>query len=331
MDKFTGIEYIKIAVANAYGKDKELWKERIAWFDLYTPSELELLITYADEPLLMQKGLNAYSDALQGIPTGYIMGLDATTSGIQVMGALIGCIETMENTNLVNQKVRRDLYTKIVDIMNQSIEPPVTRAMVKDPVMHHYYGGMKTAKRVFKKDVPTLEAFYNALSTGLTGAEEVMVDIQSCWQPNALVHQWTLPDGHVARVKVLNKVDKKIEIDELDHATFTHRAIINEAMDLGLSLCANVTHSFDGYIVREMTRRAIAQGFEILHIHDSFWASPNHMNEVRQNYVNILAELHESNALEPILAEITNEPYSKYQQYSNKLGDVIRESNYALS
>lgn len=144
-------------------------------------------------------------------------------------------------------------------------------------------------------------------------------------------NSWTLPDGHVARVKNMVAVDKKIEIDEMGHATFTHRIWENKAQDFGLSLPANVVHSIDAYVVREMYRLANEQGFELLTIHDSFWASPNYVQNMRENYANILADIADNNYLESILREITGNPDLVYKKYSNDLGHHIRNSEYALS
>ena len=69
----------------------------------------------------------------------------------------------------------------------------------------------------------------------------------------------------------------------------------------------------------------------MLTIHDNFIASPNHMNKVRQNYVEILAEIADSNILQDILREVTQNFSLVYKKYSNDLGKSILESEYALS
>ena len=82
-----------------------------------------------------------------------------------------------------------------------------------------------------------------------------MDHLLAAWQPYAELHEWTLPDGFHARVPVMNSVDFKVEVDELDHATFTHRIFENVGSETGLSIAANVIHSIDGMLVREMQRR----------------------------------------------------------------------------
>jgi len=43
--------------------------------------------------------------------------------------------------------------------------------------------------------------------------------------------------------KVIVPCDKRIEVDEFHHATFTHRSYVNAPDEYDVSLAANVTHS----------------------------------------------------------------------------------------
>ena len=69
--------------------------------------------------------------------------------------------------------------------------------------------------------------------------------------------------------------------------------------------------------------------FEVVTVHDEFKCHPNYMNHLRQHYINVFAELAESRVLEMILSGIYGKP-GKYKKLSTDLGDLIRESNYAL-
>ena len=71
--------------------------------------------------------------------------------------------------------------------------------------------------------------------------------------------------------------------------------------------------------------------FEVLTIHDSFSSHPNYLNYVRQTYVEIFAELAESNIMEEIIKQIRNDPDYRLEKLSDDLGDLIRESEYTLS
>ena len=133
-----------------------------------------------------------------------------------------------------------------------------------------FYGSKMEPIKLFGVDTPELEAFYTTLEKECPLPFEVVEDIQSCWQPGKSHHTFRLPDGHVAHIPVTQMVKKKIEIDELEHTTFTYQTELNVPQDKGISLIANVVQAIDGYIVREMIRRACKQGFELLTIHDSF-------------------------------------------------------------
>lgn len=329
MKKYTGYEYIKIDLANTFGLDKLTFDKRIAWTDKHI-DELPLKAKEAESPILFAKAMKALEDAKNGIATGYIMSLDATASGLQVLACFMGCYETAKNVNLVDTGNREDIYTKVAKFMSGILGFIIERGTVKRPVMTTFYGSMQQPKRIFGAETPELAAFYEVLGDELPGAMEAMQDMQSFWNPTTLKHEFTLPDGHVASIKVMESIKKKIEVDELDHATFTHVAYINKESDKGLSLAANITHAVDGYCVREMQRRAHRQGFEMLTIHDSFWASPNHMQKVRENYANILADIADMDLLSQILSELSGSPVEVLRS-STDLGDLIRESEYALS
>lgn len=330
MQYFTGLQYIKIDIANQYGLDKLTWQERLDWVDQYSAQTLYEHTEEAKEPILYYKAVNALHDALNGLPTGFIMGLDATASGLQIMACLMGCHRTAQSTNLIYTNKRQDVYQLVADIMDPLVDQDITKDIVKHPVMTTFYGSKQQPKNVFGSGTKELKKFYEVLKGLLPGALECMDDIQGCWQSHKKEHAWTLPDGHRAIVPVMVQVDKKIEIDELDHRTFTHRSYINEPAKKGLSLAANIVHSIDGYVVRESIRRAHLQGFELLTIHDSFWASPNHMNNVRQNYLDILIEIADSEILQHILREVTESDII-LDKVSNDLPQQMHDAEYALS
>ena len=225
------------------------------------------------------------------------------------------------------------------------------------------------------------------------------------WQKWAEYHAWEMPDGFTVFIPVMVQVETKIEVDELDHATFTYVHEVNQGTEAGLSLAANTIHSVDGMVVREMSRRcnynwaqltavqlliedelsmrdvpfkpehpkrieklAMTSGFislvgvdyinannsasfgtdylncllrlvkktltrksfPIIAIHDEWKAHPNNINIVRQTYIDIMAEIAESDMLSHYMTQIRGE-YFEVQKYSTDLADLIREGNYAIS
>jgi hypothetical protein len=334
---------------------------------------------------------------------------------MQVMSALTGCITGATNTGLVNPNVRSDAYTITTDIMEGLLGGTVhvDRKGAKQALMTSFYGSKQEPINVFGADTPELNAFYQAASIVAPGAWELLQDLLASWQPYALEHSWKLPDGFDVRVKVMKKNEARIEVDELDHATFTYEFYENEGTKQGLSNVANVVHSVDAYVLRCIHRRCnydtqVVQGamlaingeikardqlmahqaikptegklaayieqyertgmadvvilpyvqdgyatmymsydhlkalasiiesmsmhmpFPVIAIHDEFKCGPNHMNHLRQHYINIFAELAESNLLSNILSQIHGKP-GNFPKLSTTLPQLIRGSNYALS
>lgn len=334
MQKFTAYEYIKIDLANQFGMDKTNWDVRIDWATKFIEQPITVIdekIRAAKEPILALKAYNAIKDAKAGIPTGFLMSLDGTASGLQIMACMSGCIVTASNCNLVDTGNRENAYDRVAKLMTAKTVFTYTADQVKKAVMTTFYGSTAQPKAIFGEDTHELSMYYETLYELFPGAMDVMYAIQSCQDPSALNYTCTFPDGHTSSVNVMAPIDKKIEIDELDHATFTHRVYVNQSVDFDLSLPANIVQGTDGYIVRDMYRLAEEQLFELLTIHDSFWASPNFMQNVRENYRDVLCSIADGNLLQDVLREITGNPELVYNKMSNSLSSWIKKSDYALS
>ena len=402
MQEFTGFEYTKIDLANHYGLEKETFQARIDWVD-DNMSCLEALADDADARPLYTAALMALRNAQVGVPSGHLVGLDACSSGIQIMGTLMGCPVTCESTGLVNPNVRADIYTDVTAVMNRKLQQvgikvAPHRADIKQALMTHFYGSTGKPKEIFGEETIELEKFYEAQAEVAPGAVTTMEMLLGAWQPFGLSHDWTLPDGFEAKCKVMVPVDVKIEVDELNHSTFTHRFYENEGTESGLSIAANIVHSIDGMIVREMNRRCnydkdvlqkaqqlirneltinwdsvtsvdtnafmslveadnlvtskttvlsysdsdlvrldylismslSHKSFPLVCVHDEFKAHANNMNHVRQHYIEIFAELGDSNLLADILTQVHQSPIT-VDKLTPNISTLIRRSNYALS
>lgn len=260
MTKYTGWQWLLIDAANQYGHDKKLFEERIEWAESMIaqgPGYLELKTPMAETKPLYIKAVMAIRKAQQGIPTGHMVGVDATCSGIQIMSVLTGCTAGATATGLVDPNVRADAYTCVTNEMANILgnATGVSRADAKRAVMTSFYGSKAEPKALFGEDTPELNAFYQAASKVAPGAWELLQDLLASWQPYALSHGWKLPDGFDAKVKVMTKREVRIEVDELDHATFSYEFYENQGSRTGLSNVANLTHSMDAYVLREMHRR----------------------------------------------------------------------------
>lgn len=423
MNQYTGWQWLLIDAATQFGLDKLLFEERIQWAEQHL-NALESLLDQAENKPLYHKAVLAIRRAQAGQPTGHLVGVDATCSGIQIMSVLTGCEVGARHTGLIDPTVRADAYSTCTTFMNeelalQGLSVEVPRNDSKIALMTSFYGSKAQPKRIFGEETPELDAFYAAAKKTAPGAWELLEDLRASWRSGALVHSWKLPDGFDARVKVMTKVGSddsrsRIEVDELDHATFTYEYFINEGQKKGLSNIANVVHSMDAYVLRCMHRRCnydaelvtcaemlieselisraadfadtsisvdedtynkvqyyiaqyqrstladvvilsyltsatvklldsvhlhklmtICRGmlaykpFPIITVHDEFKCHPNHVDHMRWQYREILAEIAESTVLDDLLTQLYGQP-GQFVKLSQDLGTKIRQSAYAL-
>lgn len=259
MKFYTGWQWLLIDAANAMGHDKMLFEERIQWAEANL-NQLESLADQADTKPLYLKAVMAIRRAQRGEPMGHMVGVDASCSGIQIMSALSGCVTGARETGLIDPDMRADAYSRTTLVMNQVLKEEglsvdVPRSDAKAALMTSFYGSKAEPERIFGEATPQLNAFYQAALTVAPGAWELLQDLKASWQPFALQHAWKLPDGYDALVKVMKKEETRIEVDELDHATFSYEYKVNEGAKRGVANAANVTHSMDAYVLREMQRR----------------------------------------------------------------------------
>jgi hypothetical protein len=406
MNNYTGLEYLYIDIAGQFGHDKWDFEPRIEWTKKHE-GQLESMITKADDPFRFAAAVIALRDTQKGVETGHLCGLDACASGMQVMSAVTGDPIGALNTGLTSQH-RQDVYLTTTQKMNSLLGSTNawSRDIVKPATMTFYYGSRAEPRNAFGEDTPELKAFYAAQKEIAPGAYHLMSTLLETWQPYAEKHSWTMPDGFTVHNTVTRLHDTKVEVDELDHTTFIYRHEVNAGTKSGLANAANIVHSIDGFVNRELCyrcnhddllyvakyyielelryRKAHVRDFHsnaprierlweehkflsltgcehvnsntVMHfsthylcalleliedtiqhiqfdlatVHDEFKAHANNMDRVRQVYIEIFAELAESNILNTILEELTGEP-SNIQPIDPNLGDKIRLGNYALA
>jgi hypothetical protein len=315
----TGMPNLYIAIANHAGKDKLTWQDRYDWAVTQNVDNINW-----DEPILGRKAVRALKDTAEGKPTGYVMSLDATASGLQVMAAISGCKQTAMLVNMIDSANRYDLYTEIADLMNVQLPKPVPRKIVKQAAMTHYYNSKATPKALLSKQ--ELSVFYNVITGLLPGAEHAMDIINACWNCNADHHTWVMPDGHTVYIPVIEGINGKYADPELGEIPL--RWYHQTKSENFRSLCPNVIHSIDGYVAREMVRRC---DFQLSHVHDCFVFNPNHLQSVTKTYREIMAEIAKGDIFRDILRQITGDTTMQITKASSDLDQDILNSSYMLS
>lgn len=416
MKTYSAFEYLCIDIANQWGLDKEHFDNRIQWV-LDNITDLELLgytrpTPWKEHPLYL-KAVMALRDVQAGRPTGHMVGLDSTASGMQIMSAATGCHSGARITNLVNPDVRYDAYQEIFEDMRKTLPtlPDTEHKNVKQSCMTVLYGSRAEPEKLFGKGTPELNTFYTSMQRKAPGAVQLLDVLLQSWNAFTKKHSWVLPDNFHVQVKVMKKETARIRIAELGHASFNYDFWENTGTKHGLSNVANVVHSLDAYVLRTLVRRCSYDNttiamlginvhheltyrkihgfgpsthtaptavqvvieryastkfvdisyvnlltsahlqflttehltrlsvlceqmlsykpFDILTVHDEFKCHPNHMNQLRHHYREILAELAESEVLSDITSQLYGRPLT-YNKLSNNLGQVIRGSAYAI-
>lgn len=256
--QYSPFEWICVDIANQAGRglDKKLFEQRIEWV-MTNYRCLTVLATPQKERPLYVKAVMALFEAARGIASGHMVGLDATCSGMSIMSVLTKCYKGCWATNLIDPDVRNDAYTLVTDAASQALGGgmEISRADAKNATMTGLYGSQAEPKKVFGEDTAELAAFYQGLADTAPGAVELLGDLKAAWQAYALAHTWILPDEYCAHVKVMVKMEARVVLEELGDMSFTHYYRINEGVERDLKLIANVTHSFDAYLLRSLVRR----------------------------------------------------------------------------
>jgi len=302
--KDSEVNWLLIDIANNMGLDKLVWDERIEWVQTHRDM-LESLSEDAESPYMYLKAVRALRDYENGGESGHLVALDATASFLQIFAVLSGCDGCAYQANLTNSGSRQDFYTNLTKEMEKILggKMDYTRKEIKAVAMPHFYGSKMRPKQLFGEDTPEYDAFYESLYALVPGAGVIANVIESCWDTDALYHQWVLPDDHTARVPVYVSVGYTgIKApDEGVPFSFTYLCKENTPSDISNPIKANFIQSFDAYIVREVIRRC---DFELLTIHDSFHCHVNNINELREIYRNVLVELASTDTLNKTLTSL---------------------------
>jgi hypothetical protein len=257
MKRFTGWQWLLINAANLAGRDKLTLEERYEW----ALANLDDLEDFGDDagtdyPQYIT-AVKAIRKAQNKQSTGLLVTVDAVCSGMQIMSAMAGCVNGAKATGLVNTGKRPDAYRAVTDAMNHKLGGTlnVSRDDAKRSVMTSFYGSEAVPKEVFGEGSIELDTFYEIMELVAPGAWRLLDVLKAAWNPMALEHSWKLPDGFDAKVKVMQPKEVRIEVDELEHSTFTYYYKENQGSLKGISLVANCVHSVDAFVMREMHRR----------------------------------------------------------------------------
>ena len=314
-----GLYWLKVDIANQYGLDKlPTFDDRVAWVDQHI-DHLEGLVDDIKEknkPLYL-KAVYALRDHQAGLPISHLAGLDAVFSGGQLWGVLTNCRKTCETVGLLGNTCI-DPYMRLGD----HLKGAYSRDDLKYSIMPHFYGSSVRPEEIFQDDI---DVFLDLMASEMPGAEEGRNLLIEGWNPEALEHRWTMPDGFEVIIPVMEKVEHRVTC--LDGSSFTHVLNTNKPVKHSVSLPANVIQSFDGYIVREMRRR-LPKEIPLFTNHDCFKTHPNYVHLLNPTYCSILSDLANSNALDSVFESLGIDAQIVHDEV---LIDALKHAKYALA
>ena len=253
MQLFSGIDYIKIDLADSFGLDKQNFADRINWVNNnFTNNSVKGLGSKELLNQLRQVNLNtgvecenepkalasliSWRDYLDNKPSGYMSGKDGSSSGMQILSALAKCAVGLFNTGLLgfedsSKNNRMDVYStaykRYIDITgsNHIIE----RGDIKKCLMTSFYGSRKTPRTILGEE--GLIPFRQVCEEVLPGAFSVKESLIEHWNSNTDVHQWVNADGFLSYIPVLVQNKYNINVGGLDiKFTLTERGKLDSSL-----------------------------------------------------------------------------------------------------
>ncbi len=238
LPNYTPTEWLQIGLSAAFGQDKLNFSDRIQNI-IHTALD----VGTAEEP--------AYALAMMGGLSGnrqVRVHLDATASGTQILAAFANCRKSGTHCNLFGE-ARQDAYTNAWKAMGMTDTIP--RSDVKRAFMTAAFGSRKVPREALGEQ--NLPAFYEMYQREFPGVWAVLNYIQGLWQSEVHSHSWTMPDGFQV-IQWNNGLEEQTV--SLFGQEVTVRKQVHTQERRGIALAANVTHSTDGFICREMVKRA---------------------------------------------------------------------------
>lgn len=252
------LEYLQAEVVCKQNKamEKATWDDRIAEFKSLNFNDPKTFSS-ASNPIGLRAAHLALNQATSNLPFGYMISLDASASGLQLLSLLVSCNKSwMLCGGTLDRCV--DAYIEIYNAMGLF---KLTRKQVKAAVMTAFYGSTRTPETTFGKDV---DLFYDTVSDMAPGAWQLNLDLQEVWHRlRGSTYSWVLPDNFHACIET-----KKPEYQgfEMFGQKMQITKYVDGRPDFHKGLGPNVIHSVDGFIVREIIRRCMYNPARILEI-----------------------------------------------------------------
>ena len=245
--ELTGLEYLMADIACKHDKayEKESWDKRLHHFSEIDFKDPEIF-KEASNPIGLRAAYIALEDTALNKKSGYLISLDAASSGLQLLSLLVSCPISWKlcggDENIL------DAYAEIYQHMDTGMS--LSREDIKLSIMTSLYGSTSIPNTIFGEDV---DVFYEWMEKLTPGAWDLNLAIQELWdEVEGTTYDWTMPDNFYACIETQDKIT--IPFKFLDEE-FQVIQKVNTRPRFHKGLGPNLIHSIDGFIVREMYRR----------------------------------------------------------------------------
>lgn len=283
MQKFTNIEICKINMANCIGLGKKTFAERLSITAKQVADAIEQM-TDIGERLMALQSVKAFRDCQKGYFSVPIE-MDSNSSMFIIDSCFMKDAESLEYVG-VGCDAPQATYKKLEDAWRADCEAVKVQTDEVDDFKHNaaipygYCGESCVRAALGKKGY---EVFQNTFKKALPKCAEFREACLDAWDGSTLHYDWELPDAYEVSVPVLG--DPKKHDIHIGDMTIGYRLKQNEPRPKWIevkgrngfpeykrnndtrSLGANITHSYDAYVLREIVRRCgitYARALEIL-------------------------------------------------------------------
>ena len=333
--------WLAINIANYMGLDKLKFEERIEWV-VANIENLKYFADDADDKAQYLQAVDGLLNELSGKPDGTIVYLDATNQALQLYSVLLRDKKTAKLCNVVGSDIA-DAYASLAGelnkvYMNEELLEKYPngifdRKVCKKTVMTALYNKVNQAEEIlngWNTHYPERPSLLMEIDTDIDKLDEAIKRILYKLMPSAMYsmsivqqahesviaenYDWTLPDGFRARAQSIYRLKDPIKFNIIYSPTgetreynlvFSRKWYGKDRNYRGLS--ANIIHSVDGYILRNVKRKLTSMGIPLIAIHDAYGTLPQYCDILREEYRSELMKLLTSNLLEELIFQATGQ------------------------
>lgn len=219
---------------------------------------------YAYEIAILSR---AVSDALSNQPVEYFVGLDTKQSGMLIQILLTRCHVSMENFGILDN-TNKDIYMEFKGVLGDSL----SRDEIKKCVIPRFYDSVKCIiDRVGKTRA---EKFFEAYSKMLPKPDMLRQLMHDAWDDDAMKYMWVLPDG-LEVVQVVEEIpdfrgNYSDDYDFTDDEDIAKTNKIGFTTGMGKNINASVYYSKLGTRIKEYDQGTKSLGANLIHSLDAW-------------------------------------------------------------